>query len=177
MTGALLSIDPGPTESAWCVLDPDGSIAAHAKEDNAALRKRLLGMAGEAPYSRPDGVVTRIFAGPRGWHPIESVAIETIASYGMAVGAEVFETCIWVGRYVELCADLPTRLVYRKEVKMHLCQSMKAKDANIRAAIIDKLGPRGTKRQPGPTFGISGDVWSALAVAIVARETPWTGAA
>jgi hypothetical protein len=43
---------------------------------------------------------------------------------------------------------------------------MKAKDANIRQALIDKIGPQGTKKDPGPTYGISKDVWSALAIAV-----------
>lgn len=166
MKGALLAIDPGPVSSAWVVLDPSGAVAANAKEPNDMLRDRLRQMGVTF-----EGV--KCFTGTEFGHPIESVAIEMIASYGMAVGAEVFETCLWIGRYVELCVDLPTRLVYRKDVKMHLCHSMKAKDANIRQALIDKLGPIGKKASPGPCYGISGDEWSALAVAVVARETPW----
>ena len=104
----------------------------------------------------------------------DMVAIEMIASYGMPVGREVFETCVWVGRYMERARRrrLPVRLVYRAEVKMHLCRSMKAKDGNIRQALIDKLGPPGTKKAPGVTYGVSGDMWAALGVAVTAWETP-----
>lgn len=162
--GAILAVDPGTTESAWVVLGESGVVLAHAKESNERLRERLLPIVG-GPF---------VFTPPAGGCVyLKHVAIEMIASYGMAVGAEVFETCLWVGRFLELCSDLPTRLVYRKDVKMHLCHSMKAKDANIRQSLIDRLGPQGTKKNPGPTHGISGDCWAALGVALVARETPW----
>lgn len=155
MSGALLAIDPGPAESAWVLMAPDGTIVERAKEPNRAVRARL-------------GDMGRGFiVAPR----VDFVAIEMIASYGMAVGREVFETCLWIGRFAELCHAVPTRLVYRSEVKSHLCHSQKAKDANIRQALIDKLGPVGTKKAPGPCYGIAGDVWSALAVAVTARET------
>jgi hypothetical protein len=108
------------------------------------------------------------------------LAIEMVASYGMAVGATVFETCVWSGRFIErwLVSDKrrpePVR-VYRKEVKIHLCGSMRAKDANIRQALIDRYGGKesaiGKKANPGPLYGMSGDCWSALAVAITAAET------
>jgi len=48
---------------------------------------------------------------------------------------------------------------------------MKAKDANIRQALIDKLGPVGTKKSPGPLWGVKSHIWSALAVAVTALET------
>ena len=107
------------------------------------------------------------------------LAIEMVASYGMAVGAEVFQTCVWVGRFTErwLEVDRPVpRMVFRKEVKMHLCGSMRAKDANVRQALIDRYGPGkdkaiGRKATPGPLYGMAGDCWSALAVAITAHET------
>ncbi|MGH7470493.1 MAG: hypothetical protein ACRENP_21315 [Longimicrobiales bacterium] len=53
---------------------------------------------------------------------------------------------------------------------MHLCKNPKAKDQNIRQALIDLLGAPGTKKNPGPTYGISGDAWSALAIAVTARD-------
>lgn len=109
--------------------------------------------------------------------------VEMIASYGMAVGASVFDTCLWIGRFVERWKSSGAHrnyahgLVYRSEVKTHLCHSMRAKDANIRQALIDRWGGKeqavGRKATPGPLYGIAGDCWSALAVAVtVAERTP-----
>lgn len=100
------------------------------------------------------------------------LAIEMIASYGMAVGAEVFETCVWIGRFQQSWRSPESvRLVYRKDVKLHLCGTPRAKDPNIRQALIDKLGAPGTKKSPGATFGVSSHAWAALAVAVTANET------
>jgi hypothetical protein len=57
-------------------------------------------------------------------------------------------------------------LVYRRDVKMFLCGSNRAKDGNIRQALLDLVGPQGTKKAPGPTYGLRGDEWAALAVAV-----------
>lgn len=82
------------------------------------------------------------------------MAIEMIASYGMPVGKEVFETCVWIGRFIEDMKYIPqdrittTEYIYRKDEKMNLCHSMKAKDSNIRQALIDRFGVVGTKKNP-----------------------------
>lgn len=103
-------------------------------------------------------------------------AIEMIASYGMPVGKEVFDTCVWIGRFMEnWLSDSLTEesfcLVYRKEVKMHLCGNTKAKDTNVWQALLDKLGPVGTKKHPGPLYGVKSHARAALAVAVTAAET------
>jgi hypothetical protein len=105
------------------------------------------------------------------------LAIEMIASYGMAVGKEVFDTVLWIGRFVEAWEHWggKVRLVYRREVKLHLCESVRANDSNIRAALIDRYGCKekaiGSKKAPGPLYGIKSHCWPALAVAITAAET------
>ena len=54
----------------------------------------------------------------------------------------------WIGRFADrwetgprLVSDIPARrpamLVYRRDVKLHLCGQARAKDANVRQALID----------------------------------------
>lgn len=99
--------------------------------------------------------------------------VEMVACYGMPVGREVFETCLFIGQLKEIWAqkNLPFHLVYRRDVKTHICGSMKAKDANIRQALIDRLGVVGTKKNPGPLFGVTSHLWAALGVAVYAHDT------
>ena len=151
----LLAIDPGYTQSAWVEFE-DG-------------RPQQFGIVAN------DDLLT-ILRDPS----FDDLAIEAIASYGMAVGAEVFETCVWSGRFLQRWADMhpgaDVRRVYRRDVKLHLCGSARAKDSNIRAALIDLYGPGkekaiGRKATPGPLYGIRADIWAALAVAVTATET------
>lgn len=147
----MIAIDPGPNESAVVWLR-DNRVKVVQHYDNWSLRDDM----------RQSNSMFHC----------DSVAIEWVECFGMAVGKEVFETVLWIGRFMEV---LPTkRLIPRRDIKMHLCQSMRAKDTNIRQALIDKLGPVGTKKNPGPCFGVSNHLWSALAVAVVASECPET---
>lgn len=98
-----------------------------------------------------------------------------IAGMGMTVGQEVFDTCVWIGRFWEIALRVgdnePTR-IYRREEKLNLCGSLSAKDANIRQALVDRYAPgqpnfgKGTKKNPGFFYGFSADMWQAMAVAV-----------
>lgn len=153
----IVAIDPGTTESAWCALDGE-KIIAFGKDPHTTLRARLRSE----------------------WNPASDLlAIEMIASYGMPVGREVFETCLWIGRYLEAweMRSGTCKLVYRKEVKVFHCESVRATEANIRAALLDRFGPGrekaiGTKREPGPLYGLKGDCWAALAVGLTLGARP-----
>lgn len=150
----ILAIDPGTEESGYCVF-ADGRVVVCGTASNDTL-VRMLPMQ-LAPGHEGDG-----------FH-CDTLAIEMVASYGMAVGKDVFETVRWIGRFQQAWPNPDAvRLVYRADVKMHLCHTMKAKDPNIRAALIDLLGAPGTKKSPSPTYGVSGHAWSALAVAVTA---------
>lgn len=150
----ILAIDPGNTMSAWCLTEMSSPFCAK-KEPNEAVIEMLRK--------------------PPTWAMPDVLAIEMIASYGMAVGKEVFETCLWIGRFMEAweARSGTVRLIYRKDVKQFHCGTTRANDANIRAALIDRFGPGreravGVKRAPGPLYGIKGDEWSALAIALTA---------
>jgi hypothetical protein len=152
----ILAIDPGNEESAWCLIEL-GMPTYSGKRPNADVRDVLSGMDPE---------------------PCDHLAIEMIASYGMPVGREVFETCLWIGRFAETWERHggKVRFIYRKDVKMHLCGNTRAKDANVRQALIDHYGPGkdkaiGKKASPGPLYGFRGDEWAALAVALTAGAT------
>lgn len=102
-----------------------------------------------------------------------AIAIEMIASYGMPVGAEVFRTCVNIGRFAEVahrCSAPPIHLLTRSQVKLHLCKSPRANDSTVRQALIDRFGPGkekaiGLKARPGPLYNFKADKWAALAVA------------
>ena len=95
------------------------------------------------------------------------VAIEMIESFGMAVGAETFRTCVEIGRLVERFSSLTeVALIGRKAVKINLCGSARAKDANIRQAIIDRYGGPAAIRKGGPLYKVSSHIWAALAVGL-----------
>ena len=94
------------------------------------------------------------------------LVIEKIASYGMPVGETVFETVFWSGRFAQAYGMERVHRITRIQVKSHLCHSAKAKDGNIRQALIDRFGAPGTKTAPGALYGVTGDLWSALAVAV-----------
>ena len=145
----ILALDPGPVDTAYVILGDDWRVRQAAHVDN----QRILGL------------VIPSHAG--------QVVCETMQSMGMAVGAEVFETCIWVGRFWErtVAVGLPFARVRRTDIKMHLCGTTLAKDPNIRQALIDQFGPGkdvavGTKGAPGPLYGVTNHCWSALAAAV-----------
>jgi len=147
----IIAIDPGTTDGAYVVWDcSESKIVDKAILPNEELLDWLRNQT----------------------HAVE-IHCEMIACYGMAVGKETFETCVWIGRAMQICVDKGWAFsrVYRLSVKVHHCKSTKAKDSNVRQALIDKYGVQGTKKVPGPLFGIASHMWSALAVATFVSET------
>jgi hypothetical protein len=144
---ALLAIDPGTSESGFVVLEADGTIDGTGVIPNDKMLAFI-------------------------WTWSQDVAVERFEARGMAIGDESIETIIWTGRFVEAARwwhEIPATLVKRSEVKSHLCGTQKAKDTNIRAALIDIFGPPGTKAAPGGTYGVKSHAWAALGVAATVR--------
>lgn len=142
----FIAIDPGPTESAWLIWD--NGPTEFDKCENCELIVRIKD------------------------HREQHLVIEMVASYGMIVGREVFETCVWIGRFLQAFADHgggSHSFAFRKQIVTHLCGSARAKDSNVRQALIDRFGGKakaiGNKKAPGLLHGMKKDTWSALAIA------------
>lgn len=151
----IIGIDPGNTHSAIVILDGDGVPVHAAKLPNDemwhSMRVLIDDLVGPAPM----------------------VVIEQVRSYGMPVGAEVFDTVRWAGRFEQVATDCECEIVLlpRLDVKAHLCHASNAKDSHIRQALVDRFGGKdaaiGVKARPGPLYGFKSDLWAALAVAVV----------
>ena len=149
----LLAIDPGDRLAAYCLMDENYRPLCKDKVSNADMLKFITERCVE----------------------INQIAVEMIASYGMAVGANVFETCVMIGR-IEQLADMlgiPHDRVFRMEEKMFICHNSKAKDSNIQRALIDRFAQhdtergKGTKKNPDWFYGFAKDMWAAFAVGTV----------
>jgi hypothetical protein len=121
----VLAVDPGTTRSAFAYLQQaaDGAwlLCKGAKVSNPELIQEI-----------------------RSYNPVMvTLVIEMLGHYGtgMSVGKEVFQTAILIGRLIEAWGrEESIELVLRKSYAAHLCGDARAKDGNIRQAVIDRFG-------------------------------------
>ena len=130
----ILAIDPGPERSAYVVYNAG---AREILDCDICLNDKLV-----------DALYNDLWLSIYGRYVL---VIEMVASYGMPVGREVFETCVWIGRFMQANRNLAVYRLFRREVKMHLCGSMRAKDSNIRQELINQFGP-GREKTCGATW-------------------------
>lgn len=142
MRKTVIGIDPGTTHSAWVAFNGE-RVTASGYEANESVRNEVQREA---------------------WPRNARIACEQFEARGMAVGQDSLDTVWWSGRFAEALA--PVTMVKRSTVKLHLCGSNRAKDANVRQALLDRFGSQGTKAKPGALYGISKHKWAALAVAV-----------
>lgn len=158
----ILSIDPGNIQSAYVIMLENYEIVDFGKLDNDDVLKKIINFYHHTPEYYIIG------SSPK------TVVIEMVASYGMAVGKTVFDTVVWIGRFTQKALDLGFNVdfIYRQEEKMTLCNSMRAKDSNIRQALIDRFAKfdfkngKGTKQEQDWFYGFSKDVWASYAVGV-----------
>ena len=151
----VLGLDPGPTHCGVVIYDTSPRSACFAW--------KALTVA-EAIH------VIEAYAGRAGL-----VAIERVQSYGVA-GASLLRTAE-VGGMLHQCASnlgLDVVWLYRREVLRGLDVTGKGnRDSLVRQRLIeihggDRASAVGTKKEPGPLYGVASHAWQALAVAVVA---------
>lgn len=149
MSLLVIGCDPGPTASAVVMFDGERVLhATHGPNEDIEEWLRDL--------SRPNDKLVLV--------------LEKVESFGMAVGAEVFETVFHTGRFTVVFEPCRWERLPRRVIKQHLCHTARATDANIRQALLDRFGGAekaiGKKASQGPLYGLKGHLWSAFAVAI-----------
>lgn len=145
----IMAIDPGNIQSAYCVMNDNYEFFEFAKQENQLVMNRMIEIL-------PD---------------IDCVVIEKISNMGMPAGETLFTTAEWIGRYSQEAEKIvPVKYIYRRDEKLYICGSPRAKDANIRAALIerfakkDKVNGKGTKKDPDVFYGVKADMWAAICI-------------
>lgn len=150
----ILGIDPGPTTS--------GAVIYCSRE------RRVLAAASALTV---DEVLTWIRFGSPIKFMHDRVIIEQVMSQGQS-GNDLLRTAEISGRFWQAAddadmLDLPPVYMPRREVCSALAVSGAGKDRQIRDAMIELHGGSkavavGTKKAPGPLYGVSGHAWQAL---------------
>jgi hypothetical protein len=149
----IIAIDPGTVQSAWLAFDTTAG-------------RPVPGYFGIVP----NGELLEMARDWRNWSGffVGMVVIEQVVSYGMPIGETTIETVHWAGRFAEAAFPVPVYRVPRLAVRLALCHSTRAKDPNVRAALLDRFGGDsaiGRKASPGPLYGFKADLFAALGVA------------
>lgn len=156
----LLAIDAGDIKSAYIIYD---SEIKKVIEKNFLLNNDFINRIERLCFDRK----------------IDEAAIEKLHSMGMPVGQTTFDTIFMNGRIYELLSrnGIEAKLYPRHDIKMHLCNSTRAKDTNIRMALVNRFGEASTKKNPHDTYNELTDkiyfgshFWSCLAVAMYHTE-------
>jgi hypothetical protein len=86
---------------------------------------------------------------------------------------QTLDTCEWVGRIKQRAVDcgLPVVAIERNEIKLHLLGWISRKGHNPDSCIKEVMLARfpagkGTKKNPGPLYGIAKHAWQALALGV-----------
>lgn len=173
----ILSIDPGPEKSAWAVVDEETYVGPDADDFmpfEHVTAPKLLGWKHEPNQD----LIDRIIAGKK-FKNVKYLVIEECVSYGTTMGRTVLDTIfvsgmIWQA-WIMSQEDAYIVKITRPTVRTHMCGKatgvsaavMRSRIYDIYAGNKGRKGAVGTKKNPGPLYGIKGDhAIDCLALAI-----------
>ena len=165
----LLAIDPGTTQSAYAMLNEDYSLVRAAKVENEVL-------------------LTLVKDGD--WDEMAIECMEARHVVNGVIGAETYDTCYWIGRYMQAAEDRdkPVHKIYRTQERTRLIPTKKNKlpkhpdtvgqgaDSQIRATLIRRFAKHDMKNGKGKAahkdvfYGFANDMWAAFAVGVVCLD-------
>ena len=135
--GSMFAIDPGNKESGWVVVNANKDLMGHLD---------VLSH-GTAPNTRIRQAIHQAWLRRKHKKFKPTLLIETPRPQGMLFSAEMIETTVEIGRFLQMWQGTWS-YVFRGDVKMNLCgQVAKVSDANVSLAIKDRFG--GEKQSVG----------------------------
>lgn len=102
------------------------------------------------------------------WREPVTLAIESM-NHITKGGKAIIDTLLWAGQFYHAWQG-EKALVERYKVTLALTKKNPSKESDklVRASLIARFGPPGTKKNPNPiTYGLHTHLYSALAVAVV----------
>lgn len=174
----ILAIDPGTTQSAYALLNDAYQVLSADKVENSVMMDIIASTPGI------DAVIIEDME-PR--YPRNG---KDSNAAGAIVGASTYTTLKWMGKF-DLTAQvrgIAVYWIYRRDERAALIRKKelpadapKHADGQIRAALIarfavhDKANGKGTKATPDTFYGVSGDMWQAIAVGVTWLDKQRTG--
>lgn len=154
MNKPIMGLDPGLKESSYVILEPNKMeiLRYGTLSNNEILNRKDLG------FRRINSNVEH------------ELVIEMLSPMGQITGHSIHMTAVWIGVFAEaFCGKV--YLLPRMEIKMILCGRGKSGDSDMRKKCIEMVGPKGTKKEPGPTYGLKTHMWQALAAALAHKKS------
>lgn len=165
----IYGVDAGTRESGWCAIEPNWQMVRRGAallsspeppariinfgiDTNETVRAYMMG-------SVPD------------WDMRGDLAIEVMRYYGRKVGQETFQTCEWIGVFKDRWKGRRIHETTHPETGQRVCMSATANDGQIWESICfqfagDRKAAIGTRKSPGPLYGIKSHARMALATAL-----------
>lgn len=157
-----LGIDPGERESGVVVYDAMRKQVCDSRSnfDNRGLAVWLG--ANDGIWNLPNG----------GFVAVDAIVCEKPTAMGQPLSKNLVETIHWTGAM--WWAWQPRAAwgwITRNEVKVAICgKCAGVKDAHVLCGVQERFGGKdkckGTKKDPGPCYGVSGHAWQALAAVV-----------
>lgn len=155
----LLAIDPGPEKSGVLAFDIDkGKILLAEESDLGRVRWLITGY-------------HEVTIGRVACEDVTPQLARLIDGKPTVQSPTVLETMRIVGRVEEVCygAHVPFYCIARRDVIRALSLG-RANDALVKAELESRGWVKGTKKNPGPAYGVKGHAWQALALAVAWLE-------
>lgn len=155
----IISYDPGNEQTGWVVALEDNSKLIYKNKDlNTICFQKTK------EFTEKYNVV--------------KVGCEYPSSYGMMTNQSLLDTCTFCGilGWYFRERNIPFELIFRKSIKMFLCGSVRAKDAEVNSRVREYLGEDHTIKNPnlyywneevennGGARYCQGDIYASLAV-------------